>query len=107
MVEWRSDLAALPLVGTAADPRADSEGLRAWLLANRAEVKRRLFAHGAILFRGFNLASPEQFQAIAGFFCDGFSDYIGGNSPRTRVSSHVFTSTEYPKEERISMHNEA
>src|SRR5262245_32199905 len=106
MVEWRSDPAALPLVGTATSTSGGDQWL-AWLVANKEAIRQRLHVHGAILFRGFRIASAAQFQEIAGVFCDSFSDYIGGNSPRTRVESHVFTSTEYPKDEKISMHNEA
>ena len=32
--------------------------------------------------------------------------YVHGNSPRTKVGRHVYTSTEYPQEYTISMHNE-
>jgi hypothetical protein len=106
MVEWCSDPTALPLVG-AATGRYSGDQLREWLLINKEDIQQRLHARGAILFRGFDISSPAHFQEIASIFCNDFSDYVGGNSPRTRVSSHVFTSTEYPKEERISMHNEA
>lgn len=106
MVEWCSDPTALPLVGTATGRNGGGD-LHEWLGTNKDEIRDRLYQRGAILFRGFDINSPAQFQAVASVFCDDFSDYVGGNSPRTRVSSHVFTSTEYPKEERISMHNEA
>lgn len=32
--------------------------------------------------------------------------YVHGNSPRTKVGANVYTSTEYPAEYTISMHNE-
>jgi alpha-ketoglutarate-dependent taurine dioxygenase len=35
-----------------------------------------------------------------------FLQYIDGNSPRTKLSDHVYTSTEYDKTRRITMHNE-
>jgi len=76
-------------------------------MANKDQIYRLFYAHGSLLFRGVGVASAEEFQDIARIFCHELSGYIGGNSPRTMVASHVFTSTEYPKEERISMHNEA
>jgi len=76
-------------------------------MANKAQVQSLLHQHGAVLFRSFGVASAEEFQNIAGVFCHRLGDYIGGNSPRTKVMSHVFTSTEYPAEEKISLHNEA
>jgi hypothetical protein len=33
-------------------------------------------------------------------------DYIGGNSPRTKVADAVYTSTEYPSKETLSLHQE-
>jgi Probable taurine catabolism dioxygenase len=107
MIEWKSDPNALPLVGIAREQPSSGRQLQAWLLANKDQVHQFLCIHGALLFRGFGVASAEEFQDIASIFCDELGDYVGGNSPRTRVASHVFTSTEYPKEERISMHNEA
>jgi alpha-ketoglutarate-dependent taurine dioxygenase len=107
MIEWHSDPTALPLVGEAQERLSSGRKLPAWLLANKSQIQPLLWKHGAILFRGFGVASAEEFQDIASVFCSNFGDYIGGNSPRTRVMSHVFTSTEYPAEEKISLHNEA
>lgn len=107
MIEWHTDQTALPLVGTPQEKTSSSGQLHSWLLANKEQIQQLLHRHGAILFRGFGVVSVQHFQDIASIFCDEFADYAGGNSPRTRVMSHVFTSTEYPKEERISNHNEA
>ena len=107
MIQWHSDTTALPFVGTAQEKTANPLQLHAWLMAEKDQILEFLRVYGAILFRGFGVHSAEEFQQIAAVFCDEFGDYIGGNSPRTKVASHVFTSTEYPSEERISMHNEA
>jgi alpha-ketoglutarate-dependent taurine dioxygenase len=107
MIEWHSDPTALPLVGTARERPSSGPKLHAWVLANKAQIESLLHKHGAVLFRGIGVASAEEFQNIAAVFCSRFGDYIGGNSPRTMVMSHVFTSTEYPAEEKISLHNEA
>lgn len=107
MIEWESDSTALPLVGIAKEKNTTSGQLQAWLVDNKHHIEQLLLVHGALLFRGFGVESAEQFQEIARIFCGKFGDYAGGNSPRTRVGSHLFTSTEYPREERISMHNEA
>jgi alpha-ketoglutarate-dependent taurine dioxygenase len=107
MIEWKPYPAALPLIGVARERPSGERQLQSWLQANKDQVYRLLHVHGALLFRGFGVASVEEFQDIAGIFCSEFGGYVGGNSPRTRVASHVFTSTEYPKDERISMHNEA
>jgi alpha-ketoglutarate-dependent taurine dioxygenase len=33
-------------------------------------------------------------------------EYIGGNSPRTKIADAVYTSTEYPQKETLSLHQE-
>jgi hypothetical protein len=106
MIEWKSESAVLPLVGIARRSPASGQYFEQWLCANKYDIQQRLMSHGAILFRGFQVTSPELFQNIAAIFCSELGDYIGGNSPRTKVAGNVFTSTEYPKSERISMHNE-
>jgi alpha-ketoglutarate-dependent taurine dioxygenase len=97
----------LPLVGTPASKSASHRQLTECLLANETGVQDLLNVYGAILLRGFEVTTLSQFQDVFGIFCHEFNDYVGGNSPRTRVESHVFTATEYPKDVQISMHNEA
>src|ERR1044071_10253130 len=98
MIEWKSDPAALPFVGIARQQPSSGRQLHGWLEANKDQVNELLSIHGALLFRGFGVASAEEFRDIAGIFCDELSDYVGGDSPRAKVISNVFTSTEYPKE---------
>jgi alpha-ketoglutarate-dependent taurine dioxygenase len=72
-----------------------------------ATVLEVLKKRGAILFRGFRFGGAECFEKFASAVCPSLQDYVGGNSPRTRVSGKVFTSTEYSQRSRISLHNEA
>ncbi len=107
MIEWQLTDSLLPVLAIPRKGQPSSTDLQMWLMATKDEVLKYLSAHGAILFRGFRIRLAKEFQDIASIFCDGFSDYVGGNSPRTKVTSHVFTSTEYANDQRISMHNEA
>lgn len=109
MVRWFSDgpSPSLPLVASPEAAPMSSHQLIDWARANLAQIQTRLHVHGAILFRGFSFDTPEQFQEFAAVFCEEFGDYKGGNTPRTNVGGHVFTATEYPRDARISMHNEA
>ena len=61
---------------------------------------------GAVLFRGFSIESTSKFEALATFFSQRMTNYKDGNSPRTKLSNNVYTSTEYPKEYVITQHNE-
>jgi alpha-ketoglutarate-dependent taurine dioxygenase len=81
-------------------------GLRGYLKANQDQLRQLMHEHGGLLFRGFDVESAEDFNAcVAALDAQAF-DYVGGNSPRTRVAGDVYTSTEYPASETISLHNE-
>lgn len=69
-------------------------------------IDQHLHRHGALLFRGFSLGDPTQFQAVAESLINGLKPYVGGDSPRKRVARHVYTSTEFPAHLQIDLHNE-
>lgn len=73
---------------------------------NESEVNEKLKLHGAIKFQGIQIDSPDSFQYIMNAISDEFSSYIDGNSPRIKVMDNVYTSTEYPNTQKITMHNE-
>jgi alpha-ketoglutarate-dependent taurine dioxygenase len=77
-----------------------------WYRANREEVETRLLRHGAVLFRGFGIASQELLQHAVSSLGAPMLNYVDGNSPRRKLGSGVYTSTEYPPEFFISLHNE-
>lgn len=67
----------------------------------------RIREHGAVLLRGFQTAAPEAFAEVITALGYLPLDYVHGNSPRTKVSgANVYTSTEYPPEFLIPLHNE-
>ncbi|MEO5563902.1 MAG: TauD/TfdA family dioxygenase [Chitinophagaceae bacterium] len=69
-------------------------------------LKKKLERTGIIKFKGVVIDSVESFQKIVDSVSSKFLNYIDGNSPRTKLSGHVYTSTEYDKSQRITMHNE-
>jgi alpha-ketoglutarate-dependent taurine dioxygenase len=71
------------------------------------EIRRRLLVHGGVLFRGFSVSSAEGFEGIVAALAQGPAlDYIGGDSPRTKLTRSVYTSTEAPSAVKIPLHNE-
>jgi alpha-ketoglutarate-dependent taurine dioxygenase len=88
-----------------ARPRAAVD-LAQWVKAGRDLVDRALHTHGALLLRGFGIYSAAQFERVVHAFTDDLSDYVEGTSPRTAITDKVYTSTEYPSQYPISMHNE-
>jgi alpha-ketoglutarate-dependent taurine dioxygenase len=94
-----------------ADQGASSFGALLDLLAAKgAWLDRQLRSDGALLLRGFDVDTVEQFSELVGAFSmDGLRQYQGGASPRTAMlagSRPVYSSTDYPPECELPLHNE-
>ncbi|KZN32582.1 hypothetical protein N480_25365 [Pseudoalteromonas luteoviolacea S2607] len=104
-----NEQAGSPFIIEANGPSSDfrlSE-LQEWKDANKALINEKLLTHGAILFRNFGVNSVEGFdEFLTQFKTSNLLDYTGGNSPRTKLLQGIYTSTEYPAEHFISLHNE-
>jgi alpha-ketoglutarate-dependent taurine dioxygenase len=72
----------------------------------RDTVDRHLLDSGGLVFRGFSLDGPEAFRAFAADFGHPLLSYEFGSTPRSVVTSGVYTSTEYPAHQHIPLHNE-
>ncbi|HVY45626.1 MAG TPA: TauD/TfdA family dioxygenase, partial [Minicystis sp.] len=81
--------------------------LAGWIATNRADVTARLDRHGAILFRGFELGSLERFAAVTRAVCPDLLKYSYRSTPRTELLEGVYSSTEYPADQHIPLHNES
>lgn len=80
--------------------------IAAVLASARSDIDALLYEHGAILFKGFQIDTVEAFAACTADMPASGANYIYGNSPRTKLTASVYTSTEYPPELPISLHNE-
>lgn len=97
----------LPLVVEPTSGEGATSGDLISLIAKEKEsLESKLLDHGAILFRGFGVNSPGAFRRVVKAASSGTLDYVDGNSPRTKLASGVYTSTEYPAQYFISLHNE-
>ncbi len=96
---------SLPLVVEPTEDRSLSF-LLDWLNNNRATFDEWLLKHGALLFRGFEIETPEEFRSVARTIEPQLVGYVEGDSPRERVSESIYTSTQYPQEYEIALHNE-
>jgi len=93
----------LPLIMEPAAPQVD---LADWARSNRDYIARKLHTHGGILFRGFDLKTPLDFERVAaGIYQEIFSEY--GDLPREGVGGNIYTSTPYPEDQCILYHNES
>ena len=77
-----------------------------WAAHNRDFIEASLRKHGGILFRNFNLKTSEQFAQFMAAVADELLEYNERSSPRTQVTDHVYTSTDYPPRYSIFVHNE-
>lgn len=84
---------------------ASAEALAEHLASVRAEFDALLVDNKAVVFRGFGVTT-ETLDPVMDRLLSNRLAYVHGNSPRTKVGDNVYTSTEYPSELTISMHNE-
>ncbi|MDG4819576.1 MULTISPECIES: TauD/TfdA family dioxygenase [unclassified Micromonospora] len=80
--------------------------LAGWLAGRRDELLRDLDAHGAVLFRGFEVATADDFSRAARAVTPDLLGYLERAAPRTEVADRVFTSTEFNAEQWIPLHHE-
>lgn len=93
----------LPLV---IQPSIDAVDLISWASNSREFIESHLQKHGAILFRKFNIDSTSEFQNFICSVSGELMDYRERSSPRRSVEGKIYTSTDYPADQSIFLHNE-
>lgn len=94
---------SLPLI---IQPVADSENAMLWVHSHRGYIEERLHRYGAVLFRGFDLRTAEDFEKFAGAICGNlYAEY--GDLPGESQSARIYNSTPYPEDQPILYHNES
>lgn len=87
-------------------PMTDEVDLAHWSRSNHEYIETNLLKYGAILFRGFRIDSEIEFERCAKAVCpELFNEY--GDLPRQQVSGNIYTSTPYPADQAILLHNES
>lgn len=77
------------------------------LAEKKEELTGDLHRHGGLLFRGFPLKNAQDFAtSIEKLDFGKAMNYIGGDSPRTKIKGAVYTSTEAPAWLKIPLHSE-
>lgn len=94
---------SLPLVLTPAEGAHSQEAREA---AIRATLEAELVPEGALLFRGFAITAPADFQRFVKLGAPRLLNYDFASTPRSRVAGQIYTSTEYPADQHIPLHNE-
>jgi len=94
---------ALPLLVEPSVSALDPVG---WAAHNRDFIEASLRKHGGILFRNFKIKTAAQFAQFMAAIAGELLTYNERSSPRTQVTEHVYTSTDYPPAYSIFVHNE-
>jgi alpha-ketoglutarate-dependent taurine dioxygenase len=87
-------------------PQVENLNLITWAEHNRALIEAQLLKHGAILFRGFEIDSVSKFEQFTRAISPQLLDYRERAAPRLEVGNNIYTSTEYPPDQRIPLHHE-
>jgi amino acid adenylation domain-containing protein len=77
-----------------------------WVADHRELVESNLLRHGGLLFRGFGLGAQADFEQYVKALGLPLMKYMEGATPRTELKEKIYTSTEYPADHVIALHNE-
>jgi alpha-ketoglutarate-dependent taurine dioxygenase len=95
--------ATLPLV---VRPAMAGVSLSGWAARNRELIEAKLSQAGALLFRDFEVRTVGQFEQFIRSLSEDLLEYSFRSTPRSHVSGRIYTSTEYPADQSIPLHNE-
>jgi amino acid adenylation domain-containing protein len=90
----------------AAQPNVEDLDFFDWVRSNNKFIETNLSKYGGMLFRGFGLSTQEDFQQFLAASSIPLMKYMEGATPRTELEENIYTSTEYPPELMIALHNE-
>ncbi len=93
----------LPLV---IEPALGEVDLVTWAAGARDLIEQQLVRYGALLFRGFGVGSAEELESVVRAISGEALRYTERSSPRSEVGRNIYTSTDYPPELEIFLHNE-
>jgi alpha-ketoglutarate-dependent taurine dioxygenase len=86
--------------------RRDFAAARRWMSKHRSAIEQALLSFGAIVWRGFPVATSEHFADLMGGFEPFAQGYAGGTSDRKVVTGNVMEATRTPPEVTIPLHQE-
>lgn len=77
-----------------------------WLSAAKSDLRRALDAEGAVLIRGIPVTDEADFGRIRDVVINQRAQYREQATPRTSFGDDIYSSTDFPADERIMLHNE-
>lgn len=101
-----SDDRVFPLTMSPGD-RMSADQLAQWTKDNDAQLRHLAMLHGAVLLRGCDVGTAEDFGAVAGALQCARHEYVGGTALRNEVvPGLVFTANEARPDQTIAFHHE-
>lgn len=99
-----------PLFNVGQPPMAvrclESIELSTWAKENLQLIENLLRQSGAILFRGFLAEGQMEMEKFNQAINLDLMNYMEGATPRKALGSNIYTSTEFPPDQTIALHNE-
>jgi alpha-ketoglutarate-dependent taurine dioxygenase len=87
-------------------PAVDNVDLASWCESHHGQLDEYYDKYGAILFRGFDISTPDDFDRVASAITpDLFADY--GDLPPESATQRIYGVTPYPPDKMILFHNES
>lgn len=98
----------LPLIIEPDSTEKSKEALLLWIRNNEASFREQFHKYGAVLFRGFDIDTPKDFEDVALLVDPNLKKDYYGTSPRNPVpgTEFVYTASELPKHYPIMQHCE-
>jgi alpha-ketoglutarate-dependent taurine dioxygenase len=78
----------------------------AWAKSRRSALDDLILMRGAVVLRGFPLATAQDFDDFVALFPTYEPGYVGGRSPRAAVAGKVMEATRYAADRKLSLHQE-
>jgi alpha-ketoglutarate-dependent taurine dioxygenase len=99
-----NNIRTLPLVY---EPESADFSSPDWWDNDRDEIEANLLEYGAILFRNGGINTLDDFERLIATMFGDVIHYKERSTPRTKLTERIYTSTEYPADRQILLHNES
>lgn len=87
-------------------PALEGIDLVSWANNHSEWIEEKLLQYGGLLFRNFNVSNGFDLEFFIQSIAEKLIEYSYRSTPRSQVRGKIYTSTEYPPEQFIPLHNE-
>ncbi|HEV2148608.1 MAG TPA: TauD/TfdA family dioxygenase [Longimicrobiaceae bacterium] len=95
----------LPLV-VEPNPEYGTLLLHEWARDHLDFIEKNVLEYGGVLFRNWGTPTQEDFHRVLDAIGTSLIQYTESSTPRTNLKKNIYTSTEFPQDQTIALHNE-